>query len=857
MLRSILPRKIVKSLACLLLGLLLVASASIDGRAQEGELCDLLAGDGGPTPVPLEAIDAEPAMAACAAAVAAAPGEPRFTYQYARALERAGRIADAQRLYGWGARDGYAPATEAVIRLAGASERTAAWTEADRSTLEDDMAALSVAARRIANSLPPDPSDPLTVIAAIGVDRSSLVAWVAAETRLLAYSGSLRGARGVLSDRAGNSLDRALALAALLTAAGEEVRLARASLSETQAEALLAAAVAASLPAQVAIGNAEEAQALLVASGLRPDVVEAAVTGATAIRTRIDTTVPQQTALILPAIHLATEAISPAAIADQRTRSIEALRDHFWVQVREGATWADLDPDAVHVGQLTAAETLDPTALPSTLRHSVTLRVIVELQSASERREETLLTWSGFTADAHNVLLTLWHDTDMTDPLSQLVPAGAAPADVLAAVAATTRWTPFLKVGDTVHTDRLFTIDGEVRTADINFYTPAGQATGAGFAGAAALLGPGAAPISEPATPTAEWIEVEIAIPGASPHIERRVVFDLVGPAARAAGAAIQPSDDQRLLRALRLIGVTDILVLGATPSAIEAARPIALGISQIADNIRVLTLQPNTPEFADVTGGLRLGLSLHQLARARFSTSDPTAISAPNVVMHHARLGVGPEGGIGLEDEIDFVFNEVWAPGDTFAARLQQGIKDTVLEAALLGDGVAVNTAVAMVHDLRAGDDWAVIGPGDSAWLDALPREVGARIEADLAAGYVVVAPGEAGNVISWWRIDPLTGATLGMARTGGGAAAEWTTLMIQAVSGGLCLAAVGTTIAFMVAGAGGTSTVAGGALLVCMSTGAFGIVGGGVTGGVTFGLGAAGAGVSLGMGLVALLGP
>src|SRR5690606_16264150 len=54
------------------------------------------------------------------------------------------------------------------------------------------------------------------------------------------YPGLLRGPEGTLASRSGNALDQAVLLAKLLREAGHDARVARASLSDQQAHALLA-----------------------------------------------------------------------------------------------------------------------------------------------------------------------------------------------------------------------------------------------------------------------------------------------------------------------------------------------------------------------------------------------------------------------------------------------------------------------------------------------------------------------------------------------------------------------------------------------------------------------------------------
>ena len=85
---------------------------------------------------------------------------------------------------------------------------------------------------------PRDNFDLPLVARQLGPDAGKLFEWVRDRTVWVPYRGSLRGEMGVLMDRMGNSLDRALLLAALLKASGHTARLAHAELTAEAARAL-------------------------------------------------------------------------------------------------------------------------------------------------------------------------------------------------------------------------------------------------------------------------------------------------------------------------------------------------------------------------------------------------------------------------------------------------------------------------------------------------------------------------------------------------------------------------------------------------------------------------------------------
>jgi hypothetical protein len=111
-----------------------------------------------------------------------------------------------------------------------AEARAAAAEQFDRS-----VNAIADAARQA----PRDRFDVQWVVNHVGADPVKLFEWVRDQTAWVPYRGVLRGEAGVLMDRLGNSLDRALLLAALLKASGQPVRLAHGTIAAAETPALL------------------------------------------------------------------------------------------------------------------------------------------------------------------------------------------------------------------------------------------------------------------------------------------------------------------------------------------------------------------------------------------------------------------------------------------------------------------------------------------------------------------------------------------------------------------------------------------------------------------------------------------
>jgi hypothetical protein len=229
-------------------------------------------------------------------------------------------------------------------------------------------------------TLPRETFDTAAVVKRVGPDPVKLFEWVRDQTTVVPYLGVLRGATGVLMDRVGTSLDRALLLADLVRSANATVRLAHGTLSREQALGIaqrrsVPTARLASSPASSA-DDAAAIAAYATAHRLDEGRLRAAADRMTAasqallegFRQRVE----HQTREIAAAI---TIPASPAA--DTSEADLEALRDHWWVQVQQGAQWLDLDPTnpdaAPGQTEITAAEVLAPADVPRNLHHDVVI----------------------------------------------------------------------------------------------------------------------------------------------------------------------------------------------------------------------------------------------------------------------------------------------------------------------------------------------------------------------------------------------------------------------------------------------------------------------------------------------------
>ena len=610
-----------------------------------------------------------------------------------------------------------------------------------------------------------------------------LMDWVASNTRLVAYRGTLKGAGGTLEDRAGNSLDRALLLAALVQARGIEARLARAELTQEAAAAMARLAETPRVPAPAM----DETAGMALVEKLKDDprIDGARYRAFTEVETARMAAIKAKGEAMTAAL---TAALSPALPGGDETAlatdAAAALSDHWWVQANIGGAWVDLDPAAAGA---TASATLTAEDIREDLKHKVTLRVVAEVAREGALSSETLLETTIVAAEAQGDLISIIHRaggpaaTDEEDGSDAALFAAGAGAKV---------WEPVILL-DRPAKSRLVAASGETAEAnEANFSKFAGTSAYDNAAAAIDAIGPEEEP-EAPGVFTAEWLEVEVASPGAAARIERRIVFDAIGHAARASGRFEgELSEAARTERGLALMDEIDLIVMTGAMSKDRAARRtaalVAIGM-RAAATVVAAEGEPPVPDAPD--GYRRPAPALSEFAATRFGLAPDAGaeIVSPNVAL--MRSGTRAEDGATVEATVfDIVVNAVTGtPHGAMAA----GIADTVSEHMVLGAPDRTNnTAARHAADLAAGKGWSTLASeADLAALGA-DETATAVLAAELQRGFMVIAPAAgSGADLTWWRVDPRTGETLGMTTAGGSETSEYVVLVSFVFGWGACM--------------------------------------------------------------------
>ena len=545
--------------------------------------------------------------------------------------------------------------------------------------LHETGARLEKAVRTVA---PEDATEMLAVLDIAGFDSPGLRDWVADNTGYIPYSGVLRGARGVLIERRGNSLDRALLLAELIAATGSDVRLAQGPAMVIESRPVVRPKADETVLGVDLLPSGQRAAA-------QAELARRADCDA-ATRTRID----QQTATLLALVG------EPAAQGPATTEDA-----YWWVQVKDGDDWSDLFLDEFQGLEPTATATHAPDQLPTDLTHSVTFRFVAEVWNGWRAVHQTLLEHRNSAADLVSRDIHLGQRPEPTPALNAAV-AASDTAALFTALDAAPVWTPEISVDGKSYTDRAVSLDGRTAKADRAGLASLGSEAATG---AAALGGTGGGLLSgafggggrgglregkgdgpRPAL-LAEWLEITISAPDEETRTQRRTLLDTLAGLRPEHG---QPGTD--LVGKAKLDGrglalLTDIQagMIGFDPSSAYLAREAAkVAASAVTAAVAIMAGDDAKP-------GHNRQLPLLAFANARMRMGgDQVYADHANLVLLRTSLRRGADGKLRLLRNADIVDNQVASRvakpmtgrasggGDSaFKARLRQGVADTVLE--------------------------------------------------------------------------------------------------------------------------------------------------------------------------------
>jgi hypothetical protein len=644
--------------------------------------------------------------------------------------------------------------------------------------------------------------DPQAVVDSVGDDPASLYAWVRDKTFFVPYRGALRGPVGVLMDRLGNSLDRSLLLAELLTLAGYQVRFAHATLAQQQVSGLLAkiraAAAPDNRPSRSAPSSGPSEVKFIEEYAGNFQISSAPLNKAVLqLRKELDKLAADASSQAGEQARELRTIIGDSAADKDDQRLSNAIADHWWVQMEQDGKWIDLDPTSsdAKLGQAVRApqETFEVGTLPEEAYCTVDVHLVVERWAEDGLKEHEVMSHCLRPAELNEQEVVLSH-VPFNWPAKLSLKRDEGIDRLKAAVLGVHEWLPILRVGADLLSHASFNENGEIDEQPAitgEAEAPSGDAL--------ALLGgtekaPDKAEKRKRTPPrgsgvlTAEWVDYEIGVPGSRPRRIRRELFDLIGPAARASGkiTAAPASEADRFARGLLLLGQTAVLVQKGQPSP-EYLAHLTLRWLQTTRDELLSALEAEPPPAQEEGNRLLASMlpasdMLWSYALLRFTTSSvgpDIYIDTPNVVTVRTTPAVDSEGRLVRRDLFDIVANDVAVRAGVkegpFAIRLGQGVADTNAERLVLaGSAVSANTLDLFSSAAAQGLKPILVSGSDESWgKTGWSPDAAARVKKDIADHFAVIVPPQPVAVgglkrIGWWRVDRQTGTCVGVMDSG-----------------------------------------------------------------------------------------
>lgn len=644
----------------------------------------------------------------------------------------------------------------------------------------------------------------------LGFDAQDAVAFVHDQIAFEQYPGLLRGARGTLLSRAGNALDQAVLLATLLDKQGIQTRIARATLSPEQAQALVNQ-MAAPRPPAPPPGDAAQIEATLtqimqsagagdqeIAAQVRQALNPPPVTETAAFKA-----VQTDTAFVLKTVenagvHIGDPNAMPALVAE--------ARDYFWVEYRADAAspWTAAHPafkDAAAAPEdLKPATTYDDVqSLPGDLSPQFGLEVTIERSVQGKLTTEPVLTVPPKpVADLANNPMTL------TNVSNGIFKAGAS-GEVGKILAQSTLFVP--QFGDTFDPSaHAFDLNGtiyelsQVKPGEFSASPLPGESAGGAIEGAAGAFGtaPATAAPAAAGALTAVWVDYTLTAPDGTTTTTRRVVLDRVGPDNRAANRPPPATPADLLAAKVALLQhQTFMLATGAYPQGYVLDRQIArLNDSRpLLDAILQQKYRPDQPVGLPADLLTKLGSAWPGLAplyaifdAVRAATPDTVIYrAAPSLAIYWEGITPPPSGSHqwGVRNAVDIVGNPrrvfdvsdgKLAPAPSDLVRV--GVWETHAENDAVPNPAGTprfNTMRALEQAAAASIPLRVVASADALAASGVKLDPAgmANLKLDLANGYVVMVPQAMpanAPLTGWWRLNPQTGETLGMTSDGRG---------------------------------------------------------------------------------------
>ncbi len=523
------------------------------------------------------------------------------------------------------------------------------------------------------------------------------------------YDGHLRDPAAVFDAGGGNAYDKALALADLLARMGYDTQ-------------LVGTGEPSSPVTELRCGSGAVDGAAWQVTQLGPDVLAR---------------VPLRAA--------ASYALLRGSLAPAMPDQPGLSQGHVWVQMRDGATWVDLDPwlATTTYGEHPAGQGAALQTPP--MAHVIRLVLTLETLQGSEVSLRDILSAELDVPDATRSLIALGFGPKVEG-------LGGGLAEALGGLE-----------GNGVQMVATLMINGETRQSDPFSAPGAARPKMDGF------LDTG----ESPAQTTALFLTITSLVPGQADHAETRSIFDLVPPALRLNDPlALDPSHllPARMgkhypaaLESLRLFVVSNGAPAPRLAAAVSVQQLVTLADFLARSNAGLVDGWDIL--WATWAQANRIELAAETLFKARPSHlgACPT-MDRPRVLIS----GMASAGADRVQQWLDWAIDDFGVTGGDAAAQAETRLWHGTLQAALEKEALM---QITLTPDEVMPLDKGPMQPLSSATLADLGREAAQ----DRARGYVTLADAAVTSGL-WWRVNPQTGAADARALMHGNASIlEW----------------------------------------------------------------------------------
>lgn len=605
-----------------------------------------------------------------------------------------------------------------------------------------------------------DPSDVGFETGKLGFDADRIFTFVRDNTRLEPYPGMLRGALGVLAGGAGNSLDRALLLQAMLTDAGVPCRLIQGTLPEAAARRALQQFLDAPKPAEPAIDPDRSTSAIMARIGA-PQSVVADIKARTEEhsagfwRAVSSQTADRSTYLLGLLTHAGTK---PATIATVHQALLRALTTHYWVQRQDkDGHWVDLDPTFADLrpGQTAGQGGRPITAVPPDQRQQLDLSLVYRTKG----KEEVVLKQ---TVDSANALFAPMAFAVQSADANLPSPLGLDARGKVGLIKKMKKFQGVLRVGNVMNAGRPFDLEGN--TYDVEPGGVLGNASGVsgavnrGFGGLGGGLGGGGGDARKENTFVDLRLVLTLRVPGRPARTQFRVLATAARPEPPLINCEVflQPQFIPMPLASHQYLDY-----LARQRSFVEGMLSPGKGSGGAPDN---WPFPVNAMSFALMRNGA--------LQRTLDGVGGVTPLldhanlylTTHRVVVNADSTAPSARWGFDLVDVgINFVPKTADDETKAFEAAVKQGVAESTAEETFLAQsfpGLNVSSAASRFDLARVqGADGRVIKPDNSAAVKALgwAADDAASLSAQEPSDHLVVAaPAATGIAPAWWSVSP-----------------------------------------------------------------------------------------------------